>query len=65
MRMEHLLEEIKELDIATSSVIASITSRLTQFVDMDPFDMKEKINGKNILARWKGDRHSTRWLRPR
>ncbi|KQS37702.1 hypothetical protein ASG02_12050 [Exiguobacterium sp. Leaf196] len=50
MRMEHLLKEIKELDIATSSVIASITSRLTQFVDMDPFDYEAEDKWKEYFG---------------
>ncbi len=38
MKMEHLLEILEELDGYANSVLSSITTRIVQLVDIDPFD---------------------------
>jgi DNA phosphorothioation-dependent restriction protein DptH len=49
MRMEHLLERIEELEGYSSSVIQSISSRLVQFVDIDPFDYEGEAQWDNYF----------------
>lgn len=42
MKMEHLLEILEELDGYANSVLSSITTRIVQFVDIDPFDYESR-----------------------
>lgn len=49
MKMEHLLERIEELEGYSSSVLQSISSRLVQFVDIDPFDYNGEAQWDNYF----------------
>lgn len=49
MKMEHLLERIEELEGYSSSVLQSISSRLVQFVDIDPFDYNGEAQWANYF----------------
>ncbi|WP_158591822.1 DNA phosphorothioation-dependent restriction protein DptH [Oceanobacillus halophilus] len=50
MKMEHLLEILEELDGFANSVISSITSRIMQFVDIDPFDYESNNQWEEYFA---------------
>jgi len=50
MKMEHLLEILEELEGFANTVISSITSRIMQFVDIDPFDYESKNMWKEYFA---------------
>lgn len=50
MKMEHLLEILEELDGYANSVLSSITSRLVQFVDIDPFDYESRNQWEEYFA---------------
>ncbi|PUB13379.1 DNA phosphorothioation-dependent restriction protein DptH [Paenisporosarcina sp. OV554] len=49
MRMEHLLERIEALETYSSSVLQSVSSRLVQFVDIDPFDYNGEAQWDNYF----------------
>lgn len=49
MKMEHLLERIEALEGYSSSVLQSISSRLIQFVDIDPFDYNGEAQWDNYF----------------
>ncbi|MBY0099450.1 DNA phosphorothioation-dependent restriction protein DptH [Mesobacillus maritimus] len=50
MKMEHLLEILEELDSYSNSVLSSITTRIVQFVDIDPFDYESKNQWDEYFA---------------
>lgn len=50
MRMEQLLEELENLEKQSKAVISSVSSRLVQFVDMDPFDYDAENEWEEIFA---------------
>lgn len=50
MKMEHLLEILEDLDGFTNSVLSSITTRLVQFVDIDPFDYESNNQWEEYFA---------------
>lgn len=50
MKMEHLLEILEEMDGYANSVISSITSRIVQLVDIDPFDYDSRDQWKEYFA---------------
>lgn len=50
MKMEHLLEILEETEGYANSVIASITSRIVQLVDIDPFDYESQNQWEEYFA---------------
>ncbi|SFB98970.1 DNA phosphorothioation-dependent restriction protein DptH [Bacillus sp. OV322] len=50
MKMEHLLEILEELDGYANSVLSSITTRIVQFVDIDPFDYESRNQWDEYFA---------------
>jgi DNA phosphorothioation-dependent restriction protein DptH len=50
MKMEHLLEILEELDNYSNSVLSSITTRIVQFVDIDPFDYESRNQWNEYFA---------------
>ncbi|MCC9623285.1 DNA phosphorothioation-dependent restriction protein DptH [Thalassospira sp. MA62] len=49
MRMELLIEELENLETSSRSTIQSVISRLTQMVDMDPFDYESDNDWSKIF----------------
>lgn len=49
MRMELLIEELENLETSSKSTIQSVISRLTQMVDMDPFDYESDNDWSKIF----------------
>lgn len=50
MKMEHLLEVLEDLDGYAKTVISSISSRLVQLVDIDPFDYEAEDQWEKYFA---------------
>ena len=49
MTLTLLMDELSKLEDSQKSVVASIKSRLTQLVDMDPFDYTSESNWDDLL----------------
>ncbi|TCI65747.1 DNA phosphorothioation-dependent restriction protein DptH [Exiguobacterium sp. SH0S1] len=49
MRMELLIEELESLETSSKSTVQSVISRLTQMVDMDPFDYESDNDWSKIF----------------
>lgn len=49
MRMELLIEELENLESSSKSTVQSVISRLTQMVDMDPFDYESDNDWSKIF----------------
>lgn len=49
MRMDLLIEELENLETSSKSTIQSVISRLTQMVDMDPFDYESDNDWSKIF----------------